>query len=156
MLAGLTADGRRKPVAEVETSAVARVPGVRAADVRVSAIADQVPLVRSFAADIAMRLDFDLDAIEDVRMAVDEACSLLVRAAAAGSSLFCSFDQRGSELWVRAHVDADSSMPPSADGMSWQILTALAATVTERVEVVDGGHRVTIELVTRPVEVATP
>lgn len=141
-------------MSEVETNAAARASGVRGADVRVSADAEQVPLIRSFAADIAMRLDFDLDAIEDVRMAVDEACSLLVRAAVPDSSLFCSFDLLDDTLRVRVHVDAKSPMPPSADRMSWQILTALASSVTENVEATGDGHRVSIELVTRTGEAA--
>jgi len=141
-------------VSEVETSAPARPHGVRQADLRVSADAQQVPLVRSLAADIAMRLDFDLDAIEDVRMAVDEACSLLVRSAAEGSSLFCSFHPELDSLRVLAHVEASAPVPPSDDLMSWQILTTLASSVAERVETDNGGHRVTIELVARPGEAA--
>ncbi|WP_436500975.1 ATP-binding protein [Actinokineospora sp. HUAS TT18] len=141
-------------MSEVETSVPARPNGVRQADVRVSADAEQVPLVRSFAADIAMRLDFDLDSIEDVRMAVDEACSLLVRVAANGSSLYLSFKPESDALRVRAQVEADAPVPPSADLMSWQILTTLASAVTEHVESVDGGHRVSIELVARPGEAA--
>ncbi|MGQ0841085.1 ATP-binding protein [Actinokineospora sp.] len=142
-------------MAEVETSAVARAHGVRAVDVRVSADAEQVPLVRSFAADIAMRLDFDLDAIEDLRMAVDEACSLLVRAAAPDSSLHCSFEPDEQLLRVRVRVAAADPMPPSLDPMGWQILTTLAESVTEHIEPVDGGHLVSIELVTRPTEAAS-
>ncbi|CRK58451.1 Serine-protein kinase RsbW [Alloactinosynnema sp. L-07] len=141
-------------MSEVETSAPARPNGVRQADVRVSADAEQVPLVRSFAADIAMRLDFDLDAIEDVRMAVDEACSLLVRTAAEGSSLFCSFQPESDSLRVLAQVESAAPVPPSADLMSWQILTTLAESVSEHVETADGGHRVSIELVARPGEAA--
>ncbi|MDQ3578517.1 MAG: ATP-binding protein [Actinomycetota bacterium] len=123
-------------------------------DVRVSADAEQVPLLRSFAADIAMRLDFDLDAIEDIRMAVDEACSLLVRSAVPGTSLFCSFEPRDHSLSVRARVAAEHPVPPSSDPMGWQILTTLAASVTEHVEDVDGGYQVTIELLSKPTEAA--
>ncbi|SER97444.1 ATP-binding protein [Actinokineospora terrae] len=137
-------------MSEVETSPVARTNGVRDVEVRVWADAEQVPLLRSFAADIAMRLDFDLDAIEDLRMAVDEACSLLVRAAAADSALLCWFEPEEHGIRVRVRVDAEHGEPPSGDAMGWQILTALAATVTETVEAVDGGHRVTVELLAVP------
>ncbi|WP_035304850.1 ATP-binding protein [Actinokineospora inagensis] len=137
-------------MSEVETSPVARTHGVRDVEVRVWADAEQVPLLRSFAADIAMRMDFDLDAIEDLRMAVDEACSLLVRAAAPDSALLCWFEPVDAGVRVRARVDAEHAEPPSSDAMGWQILTALAAAVTEQVEAVDGGHRISVELYAVP------
>ncbi|WP_018684585.1 ATP-binding protein [Actinokineospora enzanensis] len=137
-------------MSEVETSPVARSHGVRDVEVRVWADAEQVPLLRSFAADIAMRMDFDLDAIEDLRMAVDEACSLLVRGAAEDSSLYCWFEPEVHGVRVRVQVDSEHSRPPSADPMGWQILTALAASVTERVTAVDGGYRVQVELLAVP------
>ena len=37
----------------------------------------QLPAVRAMAGDLAMRMDFDLDAVEDLRLAVDEACATL-------------------------------------------------------------------------------
>ncbi|MGW5050072.1 ATP-binding protein [Actinokineospora sp. NPDC004072] len=137
-------------MSEVETETVTRAARVRNVDILVGADADQVPLVRSFAADIAMRLDFDLDAIEDLRMAVDEACSLLVRAAAEGSRLHCAFEPEPQALRVRVAVDAVSERPPSADPLAWQILTALAESLSERIEPMGEAHRVTVELVARP------
>ncbi|PPK67509.1 ATP-binding protein [Actinokineospora auranticolor] len=137
-------------MSEVETSPVSRAHGVRDVDVRVWADAEQVPLLRSFAADIAMRMDFDLDAIEDLRMAVDEACSLLVRAAAGDSALVCRFEPAEHGIRVRAEVDAEHGQPPSADAMGWQILTALATSVTEEVAPVEGGFRIRVELLAVP------
>ncbi|MBM7775810.1 serine/threonine-protein kinase RsbW [Actinokineospora baliensis] len=137
-------------MSEVETSPVTRTHGVRDVEVRVWADAEQVPLLRSFAADIAMRMDFDLDAIEDLRMAVDEACSLLVRAAAPDSALLCWFEPEELGIRVRVRVDAEHGAAPSGDPMGWQILTALAATVTESVEAIDGGYRISVELFAVP------
>ena len=143
-------------MSEVETSPVVRAHGVRTVEVRVFADAEQVPLLRSFAADVAMRLDFDLDAIEDLRMAVDEACSLLVRAAAPGATLECSFEPGEQDLSVRAAVLATDDEPPSADAMGWQILTALAAGVTEDVRAAEGGHRVAVAFSCGPDRTGSP
>ena len=143
-------------MSEVETSPVVRAHGVRTVEVRVFADAEQVPLLRSFAADIAMRMDFDLDAIEDLRMAVDEACSLLVRSAAPGSALACEFEPGEQTITVRVGVDATGDTPPSADAMGWQILTTLAHGVSEHVESADGGHRVSIELTSGPAGIGSP
>ena len=143
-------------MSEVETGSVARASRVRDVDVHVGADADQVPLVRSFAADVAMRLDFDLDAIEDLRMAVDEACSLLVRAAAPESRLHCSFEPRPQALLVRVAVDAASGEAPSADPLAWQILTALADDLAERIDDDGGAHRITVEFLARPTVADSP
>ncbi|GAA4437893.1 ATP-binding protein [Actinokineospora soli] len=137
-------------MAEVETGTVARTPRVRDVDIHVGADAEQVPLVRAFAADMAMRMDFDLDAIEDLRMAVDEACSLLVRAAAPESRLHCAFIPEPQSLRVRVAVDAVVARPPSADPLAWQILSALADELAERISDAGAGHRITVEFVARP------
>jgi serine/threonine-protein kinase RsbW len=51
-------------------------------EVRVGADPAQLPVLRAVASVVAMRQDFDLDAISDLKMAVDEACSMLVLNAA--------------------------------------------------------------------------
>lgn len=137
-------------MAEVETGTVARAARVKDVDIHVGADAEQVPLVRSFAADMAMRMDFDLDAIEDLRMAVDEACSLLVRAAAPESRLHIAFLPEPQSLRVRVAVDSAAPREPSADPLAWQILSALADELAERIEPVNGAHRITVEFVGRP------
>jgi len=52
--------------------------GVSTVEVRTSASAALIPTIRAVASDLAARADFDLDAISDLRMAVDEACATLV------------------------------------------------------------------------------
>jgi serine/threonine-protein kinase RsbW len=118
-------------------------------EVRGNADAEQVALLRAFAASIAIRLDFDVDAIEDLRMAVDEACSLLVRAGRPDGSLCCVFHPLQDEIRVHAHVDTVADRPPSSDALSWHILTSLAHSVTENVTETDRGHQVSIDLVSR-------
>ena len=46
-------------------------------ELRVPTTALQLPAVRAMAADLAMRMDYDLDSVEDLRLAVDEACATL-------------------------------------------------------------------------------
>ena len=50
-----------------------------------------IPTIRAVASDLAARADFDLDAISDLRMAVDEACATLVDVAAPTATLLCAF-----------------------------------------------------------------
>jgi serine/threonine-protein kinase RsbW len=133
-------------VSEVETDGLVQPQVLREVDVRVAADAEQVALLRAFAASIAIRLDFDVDAIDDFRMAVDEACSLLVGVADPGGSLYCTFQPGSDAVTVQVAVDAPSPVPPSADTLSWHILTSLTASLTEHVTSGPDGHRVAIEL----------
>ena len=45
--------------------------GVSTVEVRTTASAALIPTIRAVASDLAARADFDLDAISDLRMAVD-------------------------------------------------------------------------------------
>src|ERR1700754_4413979 len=53
-------------------------PDASVVEIRISARPVLIPTVRAVASDLAGRADFDLDAISDLRMAVDEACATLV------------------------------------------------------------------------------
>src|SRR3954471_15896609 len=46
-------------------------------ELRVPTTPTQLPAVRAMAGDLAMRMDYDLDSVEDLRLAVDEACATL-------------------------------------------------------------------------------
>ena len=48
-------------------------------------------VLRTATAGLAARLDFTLDEIEDLRIAVDEACGMLLGQAAPGATLECDF-----------------------------------------------------------------
>jgi len=115
---------------------------VRLVEVVVDAVADQVALLRSVAADVAIRGDFDLDAIEDLRMAVDEAAALLVGCAVPGARLHCELRPESQRVRVRLFVDAEPDAQVEHSSMGWQILTALATEASAESE--DG--RITITL----------
>jgi serine/threonine-protein kinase RsbW len=115
---------------------------VRLVEVVVDAVADQVALLRSVAADVAIRGDFDLDAIEDLRMAVDEAAALLVGCAAPGARLQCELRPERQQVRVRLVVDAKPDAQVEHSSMGWQILTALATEASA--EAAEG--RITITL----------
>jgi serine/threonine-protein kinase RsbW len=56
-------------------------------ELRIGAVLTNLPIIRSLAASIAMRADFDLDSIADLRLAVDEACSTLITQGAPNAAL---------------------------------------------------------------------
>src|SRR5690349_311546 len=46
-------------------------------------------IVRSVAVAVALRANFDLDEVDDLKLAVDEMCASLMARAAAGEALVC-------------------------------------------------------------------
>ncbi|MDQ2881987.1 MAG: ATP-binding protein [Actinomycetota bacterium] len=86
-----------------------------------------IPTIRTVAADLAARADFDLDSIDDLRMAVDDLCAMLVRVAAAGASLHCTFTVRAERIEVAAETDVDDLADPLPTGsFAWRVLQCLA------------------------------
>ncbi|ALE74689.1 Serine-protein kinase RsbW [Pseudonocardia sp. Ae168_Ps1] len=121
--------------------------GAATVEIRTAARAALIPTVRAVASDLAARADFDLDAISDLRMAVDEACATLVGLAAPGSSLRCTFDVHGERIDVsaRVHTGADAELP--TDSFGWRVLQTLADQVAvETGEEDGGGSALTIRL----------
>ncbi|SDT22598.1 serine/threonine-protein kinase RsbW [Actinopolymorpha singaporensis] len=93
-----------------------------------------VSVLRTTAAALAARLDFTLDEIEDLRIAVDEASALLLHQAVAGSQLQCRFELAGDELTVAVTVHSRNPRVPARNSFSWTVLTALAGHVDTLVE----------------------
>lgn len=101
--------------------------GVSTVEVRTSASAALIPTIRAVASDLAARADFDLDAISDLRMAVDEACATLVDVAARSSMLTCTFLVHAERIEVHAEVRAGAAdAAVSTDTFGWRVLQTLA------------------------------
>ncbi|QUH00738.1 ATP-binding protein [Saccharopolyspora erythraea] len=118
-------------------------------EVRVAAEPAQLAVMRAVIGDLAMRADFDVDSIADLRLAVDEACSSLVRLAAPSASLVCRFHIHEGALSVTAEVISDDAFGPRKDTFSWRVLSALADSVSTSVQSdagSNGSHLVRIEL----------
>ncbi|ODT97369.1 MAG: anti-sigma factor [Pseudonocardia sp. SCN 72-86] len=106
-------------------------PGSPTVEVRTAASAALIPTIRAVASDLAARADFDLDAISDLRMAVDEACATLVDVAAPGSGLRCRFQVRDDRIDVRAEVEgAGADATVATDTFGWRVLETLTDDVS--------------------------
>ena len=86
-------------------------------------------VLRTAAAGLAARLDFTLDDIEDLRIAVDEACALLLPIAVDGAQLTCRFELQGTVLQVAVSVPSTADAPPAPGSFAWTVLSALAGDV---------------------------
>jgi serine/threonine-protein kinase RsbW len=95
-------------------------------EVRVDARPSMVPYLRTMAAEVAARADFDLDAISDLRMAVDEVCATLLDHAVEGSELRCGFSVDQDRIQVRATVPARRRGAVfDTTGFGWRVLCTL-------------------------------
>lgn len=95
-------------------------------ELRLGADLVHLPVVRSVAANIATRADFDLDTIADLRLAIDEACSALISSALPGSRMTCFFSLVGGEFRFTGRVDSTIDGPPSSGSFGWRVLLTLA------------------------------
>ena len=91
-------------------------------------------VLRTATASLASRLDFTLDDIEDLRIAVDEACAMLLSQAVAGANLECAFELSADSIAVNVSVPTVDGEVPSRDTFAWTVLTALAGEVDANVD----------------------
>ena len=120
---------------------------------RLPAQAAYLSVLRTATAALASRLDFTLDDIEDLRIAVDEACAMLLVQAVAGADLTCSFELAGDAVAVHVSVPTVDGEVPSRETFAWTVLTALAGEVDATVDV---ERVVTISLIKRGTELEAP
>lgn len=84
-------------------------------------------VLRTAAAGLAARLHFTLDEIEDLRIAVDEACAMLLKLATSAAELRCRFTLTGPELAVEVSVPTGpTAMLPTTSSFAWKVLSTLA------------------------------
>ncbi|MBC7375037.1 MAG: anti-sigma factor [Frankiales bacterium] len=110
---------------------------------RLPAAGAYLSVLRTATASLASRLDFTIDDIEDLRIAVDEACAMLLTQALPGADLECRFELTADAIDVAVSVLTLDGQEPSRDTFAWTVLTALAGEVNSSV---DGDNRVTLVL----------
>ena len=91
-------------------------------------------LLRMVTAGLAARLDFNVDEIEDFKIAVDEACAMLLATSVAGAEFVVGFTVEANTLAIAVSVPTTDGLEPSRDTFSWTVLTALAGEVDARVD----------------------
>lgn len=102
-------------------------------EVRLPAAGAYLSVLRTATAGLAARLDFTLDEIEDLRIAVDEACAILLQQAVPGSVLSCVFRLIDDSLEVTVSAPTTDGRAPERDTFAWTVLSALAGKVDSTV-----------------------
>lgn len=109
------------------------------AEIRVSlpAEAEFLHILRSVVASAAASLDFTIDAIDDLRLVIDEACGQVLRISNGATALHVDIGFGDSTLELRVFTDGTTSGDPEIikQDMAWTILSALS----DRVHLEDGG-----------------
>lgn len=113
-------------------------------EVRVPARVVFVSTLRRTAVSLAASCDLTVDDIEDLRLAVDEACALLLPHADADSRLEAQFRLGDGSISVTTTVQtADrAAAEPDRSGFAWTVLDALSSAVD--VSATDGQLGITV------------
>jgi serine/threonine-protein kinase RsbW len=115
---------------------------------RIPASSAYLSLARTATASTCARMDFTVDRLEDVGLAVDEALSLLLLDARPGTQIECRWTPENSGILVELRSHSSSGRTPRTTTFAW---TVLAALVDQAAASIEGGV-VTLSLRTQRAE----
>ena len=113
-------------------------------ELRLPADGAYVSVLRTTTAGLAARLDFTIDDIEDLRIAVGEASAMVLPEADEGSDLDCRFHVSPGELTISVSVATAGQVEPDYDSFAWQVLSTLASSA--EVDQADGRFTVRLSM----------
>ncbi len=116
-----------------------------AVELRVAARVENLAVLRTLVGAVGTFSDLDFDAVADLRLAVDEACTRLIRAASPNATLVVVVDPHEDVVVVEASTETDSVDVVSPGSFSWHVLSSL----TDEVATFHNAHRAGITLTTR-------
>lgn len=103
-----------------------RQRGTRAVELNVAARLENLAMLRTLVGAIGTFEDLDFDAVADLRLAVDEVCTRLIRSATPDAILNLVVDPRDDELVVEASAACATHDVVAPGSFSWHVLTSLA------------------------------
>ena len=110
-------------------------------EVRMLANRERVPGIRALAADMAMREDFDLDAIADLRLAVEEACATVLANAEPEGDLVFRLLVSTKLLEINTSAALADGRDPEIGALSLRILRTLSDSVDYWTTETEDGRR---------------
>jgi serine/threonine-protein kinase RsbW len=109
-------------------------------ELRLPAEGAYASVVRTTAAGLAARLDFTIDDIEDLRIAIGEATALAIAAADPQTDLVACFFFGHGAMAVTLETEAMDDPPLDTESFAWQVLDTMAQDASAGPE--DGRFRV--------------
>ena len=99
----------------------------------VPADASFVSLVRTAASAVCAQADFTVETLDDVRLAVDEACALAIADAPPGADLTVGFAVEDNVVHIELSTPSTSGQALRTTTFAWTVLTALVDRVETEV-----------------------
>jgi serine/threonine-protein kinase RsbW len=97
----------------------------RAVELRVAAKLENLAVLRTLVAAVGTFEDLDFDAVSDLRLAVDEACTRLIRSAVPNSTLLLVVDPQDDAVVIHASATCKSPDILAQGSFSWHVLSSL-------------------------------
>jgi anti-sigma regulatory factor (Ser/Thr protein kinase) len=97
----------------------------RSVDLRVAAKLENLAVLRTLVAAVGTFEDLDFDAVADLRLAVDEACTRLIRSAVPDSTLLLVVDPRDDAVVIHASTTCKGPDILAPGSFSWHVLSSL-------------------------------
>lgn len=92
---------------------------------RVAARLENLAILRTLVGAVATFEDLDFDAVADLRLAVDEACTRLIRSAMPDSQLVLKMAPQDDAVIVDASATCDGGDILTPGSFSWHVLSSL-------------------------------
>ncbi|HEX2214738.1 MAG TPA: ATP-binding protein [Mycobacterium sp.] len=112
-------------MADVAKTNNGQEPGGRSVELRVAAELENLAVLRTLVAAVATFEDLDFDAVADLRLAVDEACTRLIRSAVPHSELVLVIDPRDDAVVIDASTTCKTPDILAPGSFSWHVLSSL-------------------------------
>lgn len=96
-----------------------------AVELRIAAQLENLAVLRTVVGAVGTFSDLDFDAVADLRLAVDEACTRLIRSATPGATLVVVVDPRDDVVVVEASTTCDTDDVVTEGSFSWHVLSSL-------------------------------
>lgn len=118
--------GRKMPGGQMAHENTLDASGAQAVELRVAARVENLAVLRTLVGAAATFEDLDFDVVADLRLAVDEACTALIRSAVPESTLVVVVDPRDDDVVITASTTCRGADVVEPGSFSWHVLTSLA------------------------------
>ncbi|MEV6071561.1 anti-sigma factor [Nocardia sp. NPDC052001] len=85
----------------------------------------QLIMLRSIAETVCLTADFDIGTVTDIRIALDEAATILMRHHTVGSIITCQFVFDEQNMRIRLSSISESATPFDIADLGWHVLRAM-------------------------------
>jgi serine/threonine-protein kinase RsbW len=115
---------------DADSSDHANTRSPKAVELRISAQLENLAVVRTVIGAVGTFEDLDLDAVADLRLAVDEACTRLIKSTGRDGTLVLVIDPRSNELVINVSTTSSAEDILTPGSFSWHVLTSLTDEVS--------------------------